>query len=361
MSFFSKRIFYVNLLVLGLAACGGGNGSSTPPPPAPSAAWKALGGGIVPGNAAILALTLGGGQFAVYAGNGDPFNSGGGNVFLSTDNTPWRKIGNEGIPDNGAAMTLVAGKNGYVYVGSNGGGVYRATNINSTWQVLGVSAIPDKGDAVSVALSDTESNIYAGSSKGEVFVTSTTPGGHAWLTVGGGSMPDSGRVTVIATDTTTKTLYAATDGGDVYYVATNTPTENWRQVSSILPDKAGITALVANKGTIYVASNVGDVYAANISTSSTSAWSTVGQTNLPDGRAVASLAIDNNILYAGSRGGFAVAGSVYYTDTLTNQGWALLNNSSIASGGVYALAAAANIVYAGSSDGYVYISKGAAI
>ena len=180
-----------------------------------------------------------------------------------------KKIGLGSAPDGGMMNTVLV-ESSTVYAAAGGykidsdgspsyfGNVYSADSSGShAWQQIGSMGTPDNGVANSIVLSGDKSNIYVATSKGNVYRSSVESGGAWSIALGGKAVPDDGAINSI-TIANNGTVFVATTLGNVYNL---TQDNHWQQIGGgTVPDNWSINAIAVYGTQLYVATQGGHVY-----------------------------------------------------------------------------------------------------
>ncbi len=218
--------------------------------------------------------------------------SGGGGIFLTTNNgTTWNKI-DTGLSNLGISSLLINGEN--IFAGTYGGGVLLSINNGKSWSTTAL----DSQYVWSLALSD--SNIFAGTQKG-IYLSKNN--GSSWNQI------NSGLTSLVVNSLITSggNIFAGTTGG--VFLSTNGGT-NWTAADSGLTNKY-IWSLFSYGSNIYAGTEAGIFQ----STNNGSKWIKFGLDSLY----TYSFASTDTMLFAGTTGG------VFYI-TKSDSNWSPLNN-----------------------------------
>lgn len=303
---------------------------------------------------------------------------GGGN---STSAPQWQQVGPQLTYKNVSYNSLAVNNSGMLYVAgsvdANNAAVFNLLG-NNIWQLTGgyyvspnLSSYSERVN--SIALNQTNNTLYAavnilGANDSQVFANNGANG--TWVQINSESgMPDSGTINTMAVNSSNGMVYAATSGylvesnnyfGNVY---SNTGVNGgWQQVGGgSTPDNGPINAIALGaNGTIFIGTggsstmvnspSFGDVYAS----SSGGNWQQFGGGSMPDSGAVTALQESGSVIYAGTSNGH-----VYVSNS---SAWTALTGVLPDSGAVTAMTIAASNgkLYVATANGNVYVNTGSA-
>ncbi len=177
----------------------------------------------------------------------------GGGVFKSTDDgINWLSLNGSGSTGLGNLFVMCSGINiadGYLYVGTVGGGVYKTFGTSPpTWIQAGLTG----KDVRSITFNGTD--IYAGTSGNGVY--KSTNGGTSWTQINTGLT----NLTVYAMATLGADIYAGTYGGGIFKLAGGTG--SWTQVNTGLTNLQ-VWSFVVNAGVLYAGTEGGGIFMSN--------------------------------------------------------------------------------------------------
>jgi photosystem II stability/assembly factor-like uncharacterized protein len=258
--------------------------------------------------------------------------TGGGGVFLSTNNgTSWTAV-NSGMPANSNIHSFaVRGSN--IFAGTVGRGVFLSTNNGSNWTAVN-NGLPANASVYSLAVND--SNIFAGTfAGGSVFLS--IDNGTSWTAVNNG-LPTNA---VVYSLTMSGNKIFATANGRVF-LSTNNGT-NWTAVNNGLPVFAFAGRLAVIDSNIFAGTDGGGVF---LSTNNGTTWRPVNN-GLTDST-VWSLAVDRCLIFAGTRS----KGVFFSADDGTT--WKAISEGLTDTTNVWSLAVNDSFVFAGADGGSVW-------
>ncbi|MHB1688060.1 MAG: T9SS type A sorting domain-containing protein [Ignavibacteriaceae bacterium] len=244
--------------------------------------------------------------------------SGGGGIFLSTNNgTSWTEV-DSGLTNLGVSSLIVNGGN--IFAGSYGDGVLLSTNNGKTWAVTAL----DSQYVWSLAVSG--STLFAGTQNG-VFLSSNN--GSSWTQV------NSGLTSFIVNSITVSggNIFAGTTQG--IFLSTDNGA-NWAPVDSGLTNKY-IWSLFASGSNIYAGTEAGIF----TSTNNGYKWTQNGLDSLY----IYSFAATDTMFFAGTNGGVFVL-------TKSDSSWKPINKG-LTNKIVTSLAISDTNIFAGSLGVYV--------
>jgi outer membrane protein assembly factor BamB len=200
---------------------------------------------------------------------------------------------------------------GVVYVGSDDGNVYalNATYGNKIWSYPTEAASMIGANWVVSSPAVVDGVVYVGSRDNNVYALNAVNGAKLWSYTTGG-MVDSGPAVANGI------VYVGSDDGNVYALnaAKGNKIWNYTTASSILSSNAVVSSPAVVDGVVYVGSDGGNVYALN-ATNGNKIWNyttliatisrvfSSGIISYTGNQIVASPAVDNGVVYAGSLDG----------------------------------------------------------
>jgi photosystem II stability/assembly factor-like uncharacterized protein len=258
--------------------------------------------------------------------------TGGGGVFISTNNgTSWMAV-NSGMPANSNIHSFtVRGSN--IFAGTDGRGVFLSTNNGSSWTAVN-NGLPANTSVYSLAVND--SNIFAGTfAGGSVFLS--IDNGTSWTAVNNG-LP---AYAVVYSLTMSGNKIFATASGRVF-LSTNNGT-NWTAVNNGLPGYAFAGRIAVIDSNIFAGTDGGGVF---LSTNNGTTWRPVNN-GLKDST-VWSLVVDRCLVFAGTKR----RGVFFSADDGTT--WKAINEGLTDTANVWSLAVNDSFVFAGADGGSVW-------
>lgn len=240
------------------------------------------------------------------SGNDTYAATGYGNVWHSSDNGSWSIVGGARVPGSSSnTLNSISASNGNVYASINDGSVYTSVNGSGDWSAIGGGNLPSGAAALTVSASNT--NIYVGGGDGNVYLSSNNGSGN-WTPIGGGSLSDGAPSTI-----------------------------------------------TVSSGNVYAGSALSNVY---LSIGGTSAWAPVGGGSIPNSgpQAVTSIAISGSDVYAAVNTTSASTGGMVYRSSGGTATWTEIGGGALANAGINAIIIIGSSIYAGATDGNIYVS-----
>ncbi len=168
----------------------------------------------------------------LYAGNAD------GTTFRSTDaGQHWTKRGNISVAPLSLSMLTVAPSGKMLYALTDAG-LFASTDAAQTWRTVNTSNSGLPIDGYTTLTFDEQKNMYVGTSRHGVFMSSDSTGTH-WK-ASNGTLPQEIVIHELAFDGTQHRLWAATSSG-VYRSDNNG--KNWNALNNGLPVIDGVTTI----------------------------------------------------------------------------------------------------------------------
>ncbi|HNG34125.1 MAG TPA: Ig-like domain-containing protein [Blastocatellia bacterium] len=331
------------------------------------ASWTAVNQGL--SNSRVLSLAAGSGR--LFAG------TEGGGLFISLNNGGIWRAANAGLPADATVITLLV--NGQtLWAGLRGEGVYAATGLDTVGAALRWTPF-NNGLALPASVATLylkDNSLFAGSDRGALIsvgnvttwrqtaegmfgakalaltagnagLVAGTYGGGAFLTTNEGadwSAVNNGlaRNRVFALFSSGELLLAGTNDG--VYASTDRGA-NWAEANNGLTGLPQVYAFAGIGSNVFAAANSGVFVSGDNGLN----WTAVSN-GLPSGKAILSLTVSGNLLFAGTyQGGLFVS---------ANQGasWSRADNGIPIGAGILALAVSGANVLAGTDKG-LFVSK----
>ncbi len=213
----------------------------------------------------------------------------GGGILKSTDNgINWSSLNGSGGTGLGNLFVMCSGINaadGYLYVGTVGGGVYKTLGTSlPTWIQAGLTG----KDVRSITFNGTD--IYAGTSSNGIY--KSINGGTSWTQINTGLT----NLTVYAMATLGVDIYAGTYGGGIFKLAGGTG--SWTQINTGLTNLQ-VWSFVVNAGVLYAGTEGGGIFMSN---DAGAHWYLVNA-GMPSYVTILSLCVQGPNLFAGTGNG----------------------------------------------------------
>ena len=235
--------------------------------------WTAVNTGLT--NPFVMALAVSGTNLFAWTWGG---------VFISSDNgTSWTEV-NTGLTNFAVRSLAVSGTN--LFAGTDGGGVFLSTNNGTSWTAVntGLTNLA----VSSLAVSGT--NLFAGTDGGGVFLS--TNNGTSWTAVNTGLT----NTAVISLAVSGTNLFAGTWGGGIFLSSDNGT--SWTAVNTGLTNRT-VWSLAVSGTNLFAGTNGGGVF---LSTNNGTNWTEIN-TSLTNLTVYSLVAVSGTHLFAGTDGG----------------------------------------------------------